>query len=74
MTIPPELEAQILRYYHVEKWPIGTIARQLHVHHGTVTPGAGPGRPAADRTAGHARRGSILICPSSTRPWRSFRR
>jgi hypothetical protein len=20
MTIPPELEAQILRYYHVEKW------------------------------------------------------
>jgi hypothetical protein len=36
MTIPPELEAQILRYYHVEKWRIGTIARQLHVHHGTV--------------------------------------
>jgi hypothetical protein len=28
--------AQILRYYHVEKWRIGTIARQLHVHHGTV--------------------------------------
>jgi hypothetical protein len=25
-----------LRYYHVEKWRIGTIARQLHVHHGTV--------------------------------------
>lgn len=36
MTIPPELEAQILRYYHVEKWRMGTIARQLHVHHGTV--------------------------------------
>lgn len=36
MTIPPELEARILRYYHVEKWPAGTIARQLHVHHGTV--------------------------------------
>lgn len=36
MTIPPEIEAQILRYYHVEKWRIGTIARQLHVHHGTV--------------------------------------
>jgi hypothetical protein len=34
MTIPPDLEAQILRYYHVEKWRIGTIARQLHVHHG----------------------------------------
>lgn len=37
MTIPPELEAQILRYYHVEKWRVGTIARQLQVHHGTVT-------------------------------------
>src|SRR5438445_794344 len=36
MTIPPDLEAQILRYYHVEKWRVGTIARQLHVHHGTV--------------------------------------
>jgi len=36
MTIPPELEAQILRRYHVDKWRVGTIARQLHVHHGTV--------------------------------------
>ena len=36
MTIGIELEAQILRYYHVEKWRAGTIARQLHVHHGTV--------------------------------------
>jgi transposase len=36
MTIPPELEAQILRYHHVEKWRVGTIARQLRVHHGTV--------------------------------------
>ena len=36
MTIPPETEAQILRYYHVEKWRIGTIARQLHVHYDTV--------------------------------------
>jgi transposase len=36
VTISPELEAQILRYYHVEKWRAGTIARQLHVHHGTV--------------------------------------
>ena len=36
MTIPPDLETQILRYYHVEKWRVGTIARQLHVHHGTV--------------------------------------
>jgi transposase len=36
MSIPPELEAQILRYYHVEKWRPNTIARQLHVHHSTV--------------------------------------
>jgi len=36
MTITPDLEAQILRYHHVEKWRVGTIARQLHVHHGTV--------------------------------------
>jgi transposase len=36
MTIPSELEAQILRYHHVEKWRVGTIARQLHVHHATV--------------------------------------
>jgi len=36
MTIPPDLEAQILRYHHVEKWRVGTIARQLRVHHETV--------------------------------------
>src|SRR5476649_334255 len=36
MTIGVELEAQILRYYHVEKWRCGTIARQLHVNRGTV--------------------------------------
>jgi transposase len=36
VTIPPELEARILRYYHVEKWRIGTIAKQLHVHYETV--------------------------------------
>lgn len=36
MSVSSELEAQILRYYHVEKWRIGTIARQLHVRHGTV--------------------------------------
>ena len=36
MTISPELEAQILRYYHVERWRPRTIARQLHVHRDTV--------------------------------------
>ena len=36
MPVTPELHAQILRYYHVERWRVGTIARQLQVHHGTV--------------------------------------
>jgi len=36
MSISAELEAKILRYYHVEKWRVGTIARQIGVHHGTV--------------------------------------
>ena len=30
------LEAEILRLHHTEHWPIGTIATQLRVHHGTV--------------------------------------
>ena len=30
------VETEILRLYHAEAWPVGTIARQLHVHHGTV--------------------------------------
>ena len=36
MAITKEQEAQILRFHHVEKWPVGTIARQLGLHHGTV--------------------------------------
>jgi transposase len=36
VTISPELEAQILRYYHVEKWRVGTIARHLRLHSDTV--------------------------------------
>jgi len=36
VTIPAELEAQILRFHHVEKWRVGTIAKQLRVHHETV--------------------------------------
>ena len=36
MSISPELQAQILRYHHVEKWSVGTISRQLQVHHSTV--------------------------------------
>jgi transposase len=34
--ISSELAAEIVRLYHVEKWRIGTIARQLHVHHNIV--------------------------------------
>jgi transposase len=34
--IDKELEAQILRLYAVEKWPVGTICRQLGVHHQSV--------------------------------------
>jgi transposase len=34
--ISRELEAEILRLYTCEHWPIGTLARQLHVHHDTV--------------------------------------
>ena len=36
MVTPPDIEAQILRYYHAEKWTMGTIARQLHVHYSVV--------------------------------------
>jgi transposase len=36
MALSPEIEAQILRYYHAERWRIGTIATQLHVHRDSV--------------------------------------
>ena len=52
--IDAELEAKILRMHHVEKWPVGTIADQLHVHHDVVRrvitseglPRARPQRPS----------------------------
>ena len=52
MVTPPDIEAQILRFYHAEKWTVGTIARQLHVHHSVVRrvlaqSGLAAGRPAA---------------------------
>lgn len=34
--IPRELEAEILRLHHAEKWKVGTIATQLGVHHDVV--------------------------------------
>jgi hypothetical protein len=36
MVTSPDIEAQIRRLYHAEKWTIGTIARQLHVYNGVV--------------------------------------
>ena len=47
MTLAPDLVAQILRLHTVEKWRVGTIARQLHVHRDTVRRViAGNGAPA----------------------------
>jgi transposase len=36
MRISEEMRAAILRYHHVEKWRVGTISRQLNVHHSTI--------------------------------------
>lgn len=36
MTISEDQRTKILRYHHVEKWPVGTISRVLNVHHSTV--------------------------------------
>ena len=36
MVLTPEIEAQILRYYHAERWRVGTIATQLRLHRDTV--------------------------------------
>lgn len=34
--VPRETEAAIVRLYHAEQWRVGTIARQLRVHHTVV--------------------------------------
>jgi transposase len=34
--VPAEIEAEIVRLHHAEKWPVGTIAGQLGVHHCVV--------------------------------------
>jgi transposase len=36
MALSREQEIEILRYYFAEKWRVGTIARQLHLHHSSV--------------------------------------
>ena len=45
------VEAEVLRLHHAERWPIGTIARQLMLHHSTVRRVlAQAGVPAAQKT------------------------
>ena len=34
--ISPEQRAEIRRLFYAEHWRVGTIARQLHLHRGTV--------------------------------------
>lgn len=36
MALSREQETDILRYYFAEKWRVGTIARQLNLHHSSV--------------------------------------
>jgi transposase len=61
--IPRALETEILRLHQTEHWPVGTIAAQLRVHHGTVRrvlaqAGAPPAQPA--------------LRPSIVDPYRAF--
>ncbi len=51
MTIVKDLEAKILRFHHVERWGVHTIAAQLGVHHSTVDRVlAQAGLPKVERT------------------------
>ena len=36
MALSREQETHILRYYFAEKWRVGTIARQLNLHHSSI--------------------------------------
>jgi transposase len=63
MAIPPEIEAQILRYHHAERWPIGTIATQLNLHRDSVARVlAQAGLPAT----------KLIHRPSAVDPYLSF--
>ena len=57
MSISPEQQALILRYHHAEKWLVGTIARQLGLHHTTVDRALSE---AGLPKAGRARRASMI--------------
>lgn len=63
MAVSNDLKAKILRYHHVEKWPVGTIASQLGVHHGTVK------RVLSETGVDKA---AILVKPSIINPYLSF--
>jgi transposase len=55
MTINKELEAAILRFHHVERWGVHTIAAQLGVHHSTVDRVlAQAGLPKVERSVRHS--------------------
>jgi transposase len=62
-VIPPEVEAKVLRLYHAEGWKLGTIARQLGVHHSTVR------RVLAQAGIGEGRR---MTRPSIADPYLPF--
>ena len=64
MTIPEELEQQILRLHEVERWRVGTIARQLHVHRSVV-------RRVLGRS-GVVPAASAPLRPSRVDPYRPF--
>jgi transposase len=54
MTVPPEVETEIRRLFFAEHWKVGTIARQLDVHHDVVRRVLGllpdqPGDPTGPR-------------------------
>jgi hypothetical protein len=69
MVISREREAEILRYYHVEKWRVGTIAHHVGVYHNVVKRVlAQVGLPRLGKP-----RASQLVhsCRSSTRRWRN---
>ena len=71
MTIAPELSARILRLYDIEKWRVGTIARQLHVHRDTVRRVlAASGRSVPSSSSSPAPSPSLR--PSRIDPYRPF--
>jgi transposase len=37
VALSAEVRAAVLRLYHAEKWPVGTIASELGIHHSAVT-------------------------------------